>query len=200
MILAILVAVFAVAAFFSAAGNALLIRALRVYNVLDIPNQRSAHRVPTPRGGGVGLLLGGAVGLKLGDLAGLPLPPAPILWTTAAVAVVGLLDDLFSSLSALFRFAAQIASAVSLVLLVGPIPRFPLPPPLDFDLGPLAIPVTILWLVALTNIFNFLDGMDGYAGSQALLAAAGVVLFWPGRLGLTGAALAGACVGFLWFN
>jgi UDP-N-acetylmuramyl pentapeptide phosphotransferase/UDP-N-acetylglucosamine-1-phosphate transferase len=87
------------------------------------------------------------------------------------------------------------------VVFLGPVGRFPLPPPLDTPLGWLASPLTILWLAGVTNFFNFMDGIDGLAGSQTVASCIGVAIAaWSPDTQPFALALAAAAVGFLVFN
>lgn len=166
---------------------------------LDQPNERSSHRRVTPRGGGIALVA--AVGVSL--LA------APVDWTAGRVglglgallvALVGLWDDRFG-LSPLVRFAFHLAAALGLVLVVGGLDRFPLPPPLDLPLGPLGGPLAVLWIVAAINFYNFMDGIDGIAALQGLVTGGGLALLGGDPFAQTlGAALAAGCLGFLLYN
>ena len=167
-------------------------------NYLDVPNHRSSHIVATPRIGGIALVLGvlgGMVVLYLsGDAPGAGV--APVLAGAVAIALLGLVDD-FQQLSALVRLAVQTAVAIAVVMTSG-----------DAALPGLASPMagalTVLWLVTLTNAFNFMDGIDGIAGAQALIAGFGwliVGLLSDAPIVATlGLLLAAASAGFLLHN
>lgn len=183
------------------AGTRLLIRVLRVRGVLDVPNARSSHAAPTPRGGGIAILAGTGVAGGAAALLGMPLPGAGFWAGAAVVAVTGWADDRTGGLSPALRLLLQIAAAVLALLGTGGLTALPLPPPADVALGALAWPLAVLWIVAVTNIYNFLDGIDGYAASQGVLAGL-VLLGLAGTepvLGL-GGLVAGACVGFGVYN
>ncbi|MGC8881641.1 MAG: MraY family glycosyltransferase [Bryobacteraceae bacterium] len=174
---------------------------LRRRGVMDIPNERSSHSAPTPRGGGVAVLAGAAAGLALlHGWQGTHLPSAGILAAVALMALAGLADDV-RGLPAWLRLLVQ-SGCAALVLAGGlKLERLPLPAPLDLPAGALAPLLTWLWLVGVTNLFNFLDGIDGYAGWQTVLACAGAALLGLGEP-VTAAAicLGGAAVGFLAWN
>ena len=142
--------------------------------LLDQPNARSAHRLPTPRGGGVGFVL-------VSCLWGFPLVPL----LCAPLALVGLLDDRLN-LPAALRYGAQLATAIALVLAVGPSP-----------IAPLLLAVALVAITAVINFFNFMDGLDGLvAGCSAVVFAvaaisSGASWLWP---------LVGALLGFLIWN
>jgi UDP-N-acetylmuramyl pentapeptide phosphotransferase/UDP-N-acetylglucosamine-1-phosphate transferase len=71
---------------------------------------------------------------------------------------------------------------------------------LDFELATLAVPVSLLWIVGVLNLYNFLDGIDGFAGLQAVVAGLGIALWGHGDIAVVGFAIAGACAGFLLHN
>jgi Fuc2NAc and GlcNAc transferase len=175
--------------------------AARRWGLLDRPNIRSSHDAIVPRGGGVVIVLAVLVALWLARSAWVDRPSAvALLGGGVTLAVLGLWDDRYG-LSPLIRLAAQFAIAVAVVLGLGGLARLPLPPPLDIPLGPLATPVAMLWIVAVVNFFNFLDGIDGLAPLQAAVTGVGLLLAaWDPFVVLLGAALSGAAAGFLLFN
>jgi Fuc2NAc and GlcNAc transferase len=117
-----------------------------------------------------------------------------------ALALVGLCDDRFS-LPAGVRVAAQMLVAAAVVVALGGIEQLPMPPPLDWPLGVFGGPIAVLWLVAVVNFFNFLDGIDGLASLQAAITGLGILLAaWDPALSVAAAALAAAALGFLPFN
>lgn len=177
-----------------------LIQFLRAKQMMDVPNERSSHKVPTPRGGGLGIVAGIAAGWAVLALLGAPLPHVTVLAGAAVIALLGYLDDRMD-MSAGTRFLVQILAAALVAVPVGGLPQLPFPAPLNVPLGPLAIPVAILWMVGVVNIYNFLDGIDGHAGLQGLIAGAGfAVLWWGSATGNTGLVVALAAAGFLLHN
>ena len=140
--------------------------------ILDRPNERSSHTSPTPRGGGLAivvLILG--VGTWFVIQAGVN---RRLLYLVcgAIIAWLGWRDDLHS-LSARLRFMVQgIAAAISILGLgyfkVVTIPMFG-----EIQLGVIGIVITFLWIVGLTNAYNFMDGINGMAGGVALSAGIG---------------------------
>ena len=177
-----------------------VLRALaRRFGLLDRPNPRSSHAGVVPRAGGAAIAVSVLAASAL----------APVVWREPSVVVllaalllgaIGLVDDRFG-LSPTARIAAQLAVAALVVGALGGIERLPLPAPLDVALGPIGVPLAMLWIVAVVNFFNFLDGIDGLAALQAVVTAAGVAIapFEPGAV-LLAAALGGAALGFLPFN
>lgn len=177
------------------------IAALRI---LDEPNARSLHSAPVPRTGGVGVLVGVAAGLGL-TLPWLGTPTAfwPVA-ATALLAAVSLLDDR-RHVPARYRLAAQVAAA-GLVMVGGVAWQVSGLP----GLGGVALPgwlvplITIGFVVWMTNLYNFMDGMDGLAGGMAVLGFGGLAVL--GALGgapdfaLVAAVIAAAAAGFLPHN
>lgn len=200
---------FALTAFIiSALTNRFLLQYLRRRNVLDIPNERSSHKIPTPRGGGIGILAGVVLaGLSYcGYAADYDL--AIILALSLVIGAMGWVDDVKKGLSTGLRFLIQLACAAVVIYRFGPVEVLPLPAPANINLGYFSYVVTVMWLVGITNIFNFLDGIDGYAGTQGVVA--GGSLSFLGILLLSGTAapagfaigliVALACLAFLMFN
>ena len=158
-------------------------------NLLDVPNARSSHEVPTPRLGGLAVIAG--------VWAAAPFISETFLFLAAATlaGLVGVLDD-FVDLPFWLKAAGQATVAFILLFLV--------PPPISLAAGPLwpvALLFGVVWVVALVNAYNFMDGIDGIAGGTAILNA----LFLATLLGTTGlraclAVLAAAVAGFLAWN
>lgn len=183
------------------AGSAVLVPLLGRVGRLDIPNERSSHTVPVPRGGGVGVLLGFGAGVAAAAALGSTLPDWRVLAGVAVMAGLGLYEDLVGDLAVWWRLLVQVAAATLVIQWYGPLVRLPLPAPLDVDLGLLGWPLSLLWVVGVMNIFNFLDGIDGFAGAQGVIAGLGLAAVgWGSWLGPTGLAAAGACLGFLIVN
>ena len=179
-----------------------LVKWLRNSGRLDIPNERSSHRTPTPRGGGLAivitLLLSHLIlAFYLNDIRLLFL-----IATTCGIAMLGWADDnLKEGLSPAFRFSIQLLFALLAVWLLGAVDYSPFPPPFEGRLGYFAYPLAILWIIAVTNIYNFLDGIDGYAGIQAVIASCFITyVLGSEQDALPLLALAGAASGFLLFN
>jgi UDP-N-acetylmuramyl pentapeptide phosphotransferase/UDP-N-acetylglucosamine-1-phosphate transferase len=168
----------------------LLVRFAVGRNLLDVPNLRSSHEVPTPRLGGVAIFLGTLAGAALLRPEGM----WPLLTAAALVWAVGLVDDL-SNLHFGVKAAFQALAAAGLLLYY--------PPTLLSDapgiLGIVVFAVAVFWIVSLSNAFNFMDGIDGFSGGVALVNA----LFLVPLVGTVGGflpALIGATAGFLVWN
>jgi len=180
--------------------------ALRRLGVIDKPNARSSHAVPTVRGGGVAIIL-----TLLGAMAalawaagerGLPLAPVSTLGAAVLVlAVVSFCDDL-RSVGARVRFGCHASAAIAVLALIG------VPQTGASEAGRLGLAlVGFLWIAGYTNAFNFMDGINGLAAGQAavtaaataaLALAAGVPAQHP--LVLLALIVAGAAAGFLPHN
>lgn len=166
--------------------------------ILDQPNHRSSHTRPTPRGGGLGIVAACTLGIAAATLSGWLSPQlAGALACGLPIALTGYIDDRVS-LSARVRLLVQALCALAALSLLTPLPPLTLfgwllPSALTFGLYFLAT----IWL---TNLFNFMDGIDGIAAGQAI--AAGLV--WYVLLGPAAAlpmlVLGVAAAGFLVYN
>ena len=170
--------------------------------LMDVPNERSSHKSSTPRGGGIGLVSGVAAGTLV--LAVLEIAPGwklgALLIATAAIATLGAVDDIHP-VRAVYRLLVQIAVATALVVVLGGVSRLPLPPPLDVPVGWVAGPMAVLWLIAVTNFYNFMDGIDGLAAGQAVASCLGIIVAaWSPEAIQFAAVLAAAAVGFWVLN
>ena len=189
----------------SVALVALTLRWARRRQMLDHPNERSLHDRPTPRGGGIGIVVPTAAAIAVAA-ATLDAPGTWSLWLAGlalCLAIVGFLDDL-RNLSATLRLAIQIAAAAVFVWAVGPWQAVNLPGVVQLDLGVAAAAFTVAFLVWISNAYNFMDGIDGLAGVQGLIAGLGWVLVGHRLndpvIAAAGAVVLFACVGFLFFN
>ncbi len=186
--------------------------AITPLQILDHPNARSLHQAPVPRTGGLGVLLGVGAGLVLGLVVGPTLGLAgqlgrALVWVvlaTVLLATVSLLDDRHH-VRARYRLAAQVAAA-ALALLGGIAWRHAgLPGLTALSLPGWLVPfLTILFIVWMTNLYNFMDGMDGLAGGMAVLGfGALAVLGWlegAPDFALVAGTIAAAAGGFLLNN
>ena len=197
------------AAAFGLISSIALVHAVRSWarrkQVLDHPNARSLHVQPTPRGGGIGIVLPVSLGIVALSVAGTA-TQAPALWLVLGsllMAAVGFADDL-RGLPAVVRLAAHIGGAVLIVAGIGVWDTIEWPGLVNVHLGWAAIPFTILVVAGLTNAYNFMDGIDGIAGSQGVVAGiAGIVgayAFDDPLLAAAGALIASSSLGFLFFN
>lgn len=196
MLLASTVAAFAL--------TAILRRYALRYRWLDVPNARSSHARPTPRGGGVAIVsvfVAGLTGLALAGVVSMSVLVA-LSGAGLLVALVGWLDDR-GHVPAGWRLLAHfLAAAWGLAWLGGlpPLVLFGTPVEPGWP-GQLLV---LLYLVWLLNLYNFMDGIDGIAGIEALAVGAGAALLlgWLAGNGhwLAPALLAAASLGFLLWN
>jgi len=187
----------------TAAGTAAVRRWALRRSLVDLPNARSSHTQPTPRGGGIAIV---TVFVAVTTVWGLWTGgDAWRLWLAVvppglAVAAVGLRDDL-RPLPARVRLVVHAAAAAWLVWGLGGLPPVGvLGTPTDWGVAghTLAI-VAVVWVL---NLYNFMDGIDGIAGVQAVfVAGASAALAGPGSAAFVPlVALAGASAGFLALN
>jgi Fuc2NAc and GlcNAc transferase len=174
-------------------------------HLLDYPNQRSSHTLPTPRGGGLGIVitsLAAAVALwAFGKVdTGLMLA---FVGGGAAIASVGFMDDR-GSVPVVTRFTVHVVAAVWALYWLGGLPPLQVGARL-VDLGWLGHGLAVLGLVWALNLFNFMDGIDGLAGSEAAcigLLAGGLFLWLQQSTGasLLAMSVGLAALGFLVWN
>lgn len=168
---------------------------------LDIPNARSNHNTPTPRGGGLAIIIVLALCYLANMFSPTPLPlfPWPVFLAFMALALLSWVDDRYT-VSSLMRLVAQAACVgFTLWFLRGAaLPLLPLPPAL-------LLTVVFLGWLWFINLYNFMDGIDGITGVETLSILLGIVILsfvappleplLPGML-----LLMGCCIGFLFHN
>jgi UDP-N-acetylmuramyl pentapeptide phosphotransferase/UDP-N-acetylglucosamine-1-phosphate transferase len=146
---------------------------------LDIPNDRSSHTTPTPHGGGLAIVAVVVLGVAIyAFLSG----QCSLLWWYCAggllIAVVSWFDDLHD-LPGSVRFGVHGIGAGLAIAGYGYWHDLSLPFVSSLELGWIGLVLTFFWIVGLTNVFNFMDGIDGIAGLQAVFAGlAWAVLGW----------------------
>lgn len=182
-----------------------VVRAYALRNeVLDEPNERSSHTVPTPRGGGLAIITavivttGVAVMMGIGDARlGLALAGGML-----GLGIVGWIDDT-RGVPARVRLAAHFAIALWAMYVLGGMPGLRLGN-VSVAVGTAGYVLGAVGIVWCINLFNFMDGIDGLAGSQAALifgVAAGLLLLTGDRsLVAMAAIIGGASAGFLVWN
>lgn len=177
---------FAVAAVMSLACIAIALRSGLAWRIMDEPNHRSMHANATPRTGGVCFV---PVTLVLAAAAG-GAPLWPVLALAMVLSLVSLCDDIWD-LPAGVRFFFHIAAAAAVLFLY----------PLSFFWLSLFAVFALVWM---TNLFNFMDGLDGFAGGMALFGfgayAVAAMLGGNSAIAAICAALAGGAAAFLYFN
>ena len=141
-----------------------VVRRYASVSMVDLPNARSSHSTPTPRGGGIAIVFSFALLTVAMALAGLIEPNTGIIVISGSlgVAIIGFLDDR-KPVSARWRFLAHSLAAVWTLWLMSGISPMPLFGH-RIDLGWFGIGLAALYLVWMTNLYNFMDGIDGIAG------------------------------------
>lgn len=173
-------------------------------SLMDVPNERSSHSVPTPRGGGVAIVLGFLSVLPiLAFLGGLSWTFTwALLGAGAGIALLGFLDD-HGHIAARWRLLGHFLGAIWALFWLGGLPALEL---FGFvlDLGWLGHVLAAIYLVWMLNLYNFMDGIDGIASVEAICACLGAcLLYWLGgfeSLILAPLVLAMAVAGFLYWN
>jgi len=200
----------------------LVIRLARRIGAVDRPSIRSVHTQPIPRIGGVAiylssmclivplLLLSNPIGDRFREIW----PQiVTLLGAATAIFVIGLVDD-FRGLPARFKFALEVLGAGALCLVGAKIGTVRITGGFALHLGWMAYPVTILWIVGLTNAVNMSDGLDGLAAGIAAIACAVIAIFAihgttihtgttranDAMMAVFALALLGSLTGFLFFN
>ncbi len=174
--------------------------------LLDIPNDRSLHSVPTPRGGGAAIVLAFAASIiALYATNYVETKNAMILIGCGAiVAITGFLDDRQLLSHARSRLALHFVAAVIAVSVLGGLPTLPVFGT-DVRLGVFGGILATTYLVWLLNLFNFMDGIDGISGAE-VMSVCGAAVFLIHRtthdynIASLPLALAAATLGFLVFN
>ncbi|MBV7487750.1 glycosyltransferase family 4 protein [Pseudomonas sp. PDM30] len=182
--------------------------ALRKYalarSLIDIPNARSSHSVPTPRGGGVAIVVSFLIALPVlawTDAVAWPMALA-LLGAGGWIAIVGFLDD-HGHIAARWRLLAHFGGAIWALFWIGgmaPINLFGH----EFSLGWFGYVIAAFYLVWMLNLYNFMDGIDGLASVEAICACVGACLvYWiagHSSLAIAPLVLAMAVLGFLVWN
>lgn len=173
---------------------------------IDVPkDSRRMHKVPVPRLGGLAIFSG----FMISALLFVPMTPEmkSILLGAVVIVVLGVIDDSMA-LPAMLKFVVQILAALIPTLNGVTVRVFSNPnifsDDLYLNLGSLSVPITILWIVAVTNSVNLIDGLDGLANGVSTISATTMLvialLLGETDVSLTLAALVGACIGFMPYN
>ncbi|CAI3924261.1 UDP-N-acetylmuramyl pentapeptide phosphotransferase/UDP-N-acetylglucosamine-1-phosphate transferase (Rfe) (PDB:4J72) [Commensalibacter papalotli (ex Botero et al. 2024)] len=176
--------------------SALIVKTMARIGVMDNPVERSSHTVPTPKGGGIGIICA----FLTGSIVIFPLLHQPYLFsiiallgTVAFLSIISWLDDI-KQWPALIKLAAQIICAITITLII---PSLSLLQQSYF----LLLPIILIWLVYIVNAFNFMDGLNGLAAGIAAICC---IFFYYSthqiEFGLIALALLCGLIGFLPFN
>ena len=175
---------------------------------VDMPNSRKIHKDPIPRLGGVAIWLGTIISFFMivlftkypygNGLSG-------ILIGGSIIFLMGLVDDIYD-LPPKYKLFIQFGAALIAVLLGVRIDELWNPFGSVIHLGIFAIPITLIWIVGLSNAMNFIDGVDGLAGTVSAIGAVSLAVLAVSTVhpqpiaALLAVILAGAMIGFLMFN
>lgn len=167
--------------------------------LVDQPSARRINRVPIPTGGGIALYLGFFLAGYLMDVPNL----LPLFISGTVVVVVGLVDDYYQ-LPAGYKFIGQLVAVMIYVIAGAQIQFVTNPFGGMIYLGMWSVPVTMLWMLALINVMNFIDGSDGLATGITIIAGLALlsIAMDLGRQPqvLAAGLLVGCALGFLPFN
>ncbi|SHH92289.1 UDP-GlcNAc:undecaprenyl-phosphate GlcNAc-1-phosphate transferase [Sporobacter termitidis DSM 10068] len=173
---------------------------------IDVPKDgRRMHNHPIPRLGGLAIFLGFLLSVVL--FADISREVQGILLGSVVVVIVGVIDDIVP-LPALVKFVIQIGAALIAVyhgVVVDIITNPNIWSPVDFvNFGYFSVPITVLWIVAITNSVNLIDGLDGLAAGVSAISSFTMMIISivvaDLNVAIIMAALAGACIGFLPYN
>ena len=207
MVIGLIVAAFVVAGVLSYLFTPPVKKFAHKVGAIDVPkDNRRMHKEPIPRLGGLAIF--GAFLCSILIFGKLDQQMLCVLLGAIMIVVLGIFDDIMA-LGAKLKFVVQIVAAaipvcigglqISLLTDLNPFSDSPY-----FHLGIFAIPVTILWIVGITNAVNLIDGLDGLAVGVSSIAAitmlAVALLTGDMVIAITMAALAGACIGFMPYN
>jgi Fuc2NAc and GlcNAc transferase len=179
-------------------------RALR-QGLLDRPNERSSHTIPTPRGGGLAIVIATSLGcLLLWALGALTFRLLLVMLVGGgAVALAGYLDDR-GLIGIRTRISVHFAAAIWAVIWLGGLSQLHWGGGV-VELGWASTVLSVIGIVWALNLFNFMDGIDGIAGSQAVFmgiagAALGLANGVPASVAVAGYVVGAASLGFLFSN
>ena len=165
-------------------------------NILDIPNDRSSHSIPTPRGGGLAIVITWYIGISF--LFFLEIVTRSLylaLMSGILLAVISLIDDMVDLRPAIRLTCQTITVIIAFLFLHGIQPVIFLSNDLPFSI--ISYVITIIGMVWFINLYNFLDGIDGYASLEAITLALALYIFTGQSINLV---LVSSVLGFLIWN
>lgn len=173
-------------------------------SLMDVPNDRSSHKLPTPRGGGVAVVLCFLISLcallKVGLIEWSVF--AAFMGAGASTALLGFLDD-HGHIAARWRLLGHFAAAAWALFWLGGFPPLTIMG-VELDLGWIGHLLAVFYLVWMLNLYNFMDGIDGIASVEAVCACGGgALLMWfaaSPTLPVLPLCVAFSVVGFLFWN
>lgn len=169
---------------------------------VDSPNKRKVHQKIMPRLGGLAIFIGVVTGYYFSDLQNAPLTGITI--GALIIIITGILDDKYQ-LKAKYKLLGQITAALIVAKTGLLIDLLNIPFVGEFDLTfPIAFPLTVLWIIAITNAINLIDGLDGLAAgvSSIVIATIAIMAGINGNVMILTLSLVvlGSTVGFLFYN
>lgn len=197
---------FSIAFAISLAATPFVISLAHKIGAVDVPDsERRVHKKPIPRLGGLAIFYGFLIALLC--FAKLDQQIRGILIGALIIVGVGIIDDV-KQLRALGKLMAQILAAVIVVMHNVRITAISVPSFIVGDgvlqLGIFAVPITIIWIIIVTNAVNLIDGLDGLAVGVSSIASFSLffiaILAGEQNVAIMSAAMAGGCLGFLPYN
>jgi len=175
-----------------------------IRKIVDIPNARSSHQIPTPRGGGLAFIITFLVALPVIAYSGFVVSPVggALVGAGLLVAALGFFDD-HGHVAAHMRLLGHFSASIFALYWLNGMPSISFGE-WTISSGLLLNCLAVMYLVWLLNLYNFMDGIDGLAGVEALsVCLGGAFIYWlHGDYALIGLpmVLAAAVAGFLWWN
>lgn len=170
-------------------------------NLVDKPNFRKVHTKPISVMGGTVILFSFLIGIWIGHPIETEIKP--LIIGAIIMYVLGLVDDIYD-LKPYIKLAGQIAAALVVAFYGVTIDFISLPMGTTIHFGFLSIPITVIWIVAITNAINLIDGLDGLAsGVSAIgLITIGFIAILQANIFITMicCVLLGSLIGFLFYN
>ncbi len=175
--------------------------AIRQRLALNDVSERSNHHVPTPRLGGAGIMIGFAAAAAVLLAAGLIHSDLiPLIMLTFAAGVIGLADDLTTLSPGVKLIMLCVLSGVASFIL-GPVAQVPIPLVGWVELSPaMGMALGAFWLLAIVNVVNFMDGLNGLIGTAVVLVVVNMGLLMGGQIGWLVLAVEASIIGFLACN
>lgn len=171
-------------------------------DALDYPNDRKVHTMPTPRLGGIGIVVSFYVGIFI--VFGFTQTAISIIFPSIFVVLAGILDDIFT-ISPKLKLFLQFMGAIVFVSFGGNhIISFFMVEGVPLPLNELSLVITVLWLIGASNAVNLIDGLDGLAGGVSLISSLSLgllcILIGNNTYAIVTFILAASILGFLKYN
>ena len=164
--------------------------------LLDIPNERSSHTQPTPRGGGLGFIIAFAITSSVYIITNSSLEEFIFLWLVlVSLSIIGIIDD-NQDVPAAIRYLVQLLAASIAIFHFHPF-IFPGLDNLGIFGNIIAIALTVIGFTAMINFYNFMDGLDGIVGGCSAVQLGFLAIYFNQPLLWL---LVAAILGFLWWN